>query len=291
MDNIQPVFILGNPRSGTSLFRIMLNAHPEIVAPPECGFAQWWLPKYSNWTEEDLKSDRLYRFLEDLFDSTKIETWLLKKENVKNLIISKKPQTYGDLVSCVYLSYGKSQEEIKIICDKNNYYINYLDELPKIWPQAKFIHLIRDGRDVACSYKDLQNLDTKSKYRPNLPTSIEVIAEEWVNNNNVIHNLNNKYPNRYFILKFEDLILNPTQILQDVCGFLDLKFSDQMLIYYKSQDNNKLEPEETMDWKRKTREKPDVHRVNRYKNVLSREEIKIFNSIASANLKFYGYDS
>ena len=42
------LFIIGNPRSGTSLFRIMLSCHPEIIVPPECGFIQWWHDKYQN---------------------------------------------------------------------------------------------------------------------------------------------------------------------------------------------------------------------------------------------------
>jgi hypothetical protein len=113
MTNIQPVFILGNPRSGTSLFRIMLNAHPEIVAPPECGFAHWWLRKYYNWQESDIKTNRLNKFLDDLFGSTKIETWDLQQKSVEALILSIKPKTYSELVKCIYLSYTQSKKILK----------------------------------------------------------------------------------------------------------------------------------------------------------------------------------
>lgn len=50
-DNIdrEPVFIIGSPRSGTTLLRLMMNSHPRIVVPPECGFAVWWYEKYQHW--------------------------------------------------------------------------------------------------------------------------------------------------------------------------------------------------------------------------------------------------
>jgi hypothetical protein len=49
MVNKKQVFIIGNPRSGTSLLRIMLNSHSSMVVPPECGFIQWWYQKYKDW--------------------------------------------------------------------------------------------------------------------------------------------------------------------------------------------------------------------------------------------------
>jgi len=45
---INPIFIIGNPRLGTSLLRVILNAHPNLVIPPECGFAMWLYPQFKN---------------------------------------------------------------------------------------------------------------------------------------------------------------------------------------------------------------------------------------------------
>ena len=47
-------FILGNPRSGTTLLRLMLNSHPKLGVPPECGMIQWWNEKYKNKNLQDV---------------------------------------------------------------------------------------------------------------------------------------------------------------------------------------------------------------------------------------------
>ncbi|MGB0789818.1 MAG: sulfotransferase, partial [Marinirhabdus sp.] len=71
------VFILGNPRSGTSLLRLMLNQHSSIVAPPESGFSLWWLHKYGNWCKADNAPQKINGFIDDVLSSRKIETWHL----------------------------------------------------------------------------------------------------------------------------------------------------------------------------------------------------------------------
>ena len=286
---MQKLFILGNPRSGTSLFRLMLNQHSEIVAPPECGFLQWWYPIYKDWTEKDNFSNRLELFLSDLFSSKKIETWELNREKLKNFIIAKNPADYGALVACVYLSYESQPDNIRVIADKNNYYISHIPELKAIWPDAKYIHLIRDGRDVACSYIDVDKLKTISPYKPTLPVNIEQIALEWIENNTAIAQLNKENTENFLLVKYEDIIVQTQKALTEVCAFLELNFEFNMLDYYRQKDAGKTEPIQTLDWKKKTQEKPDHKKINRYKFDLTEEQIKLFNRVAIKELKFYGY--
>ncbi len=47
MELNRPIIVLGNPRSGTTMFRLMLTAHSEICIPPECGFFQWYYPDFT----------------------------------------------------------------------------------------------------------------------------------------------------------------------------------------------------------------------------------------------------
>ena len=288
MQSVEHVFILGNPRSGTSLFRIILNNHPEIVAPPECGFAQWWLKKYGNWKLSDLKSERLDQFLIDLFKSKKFETWKLTSKVVKNIILKNKPSSYSELVSCVYLSYSENPDAIRVVIDKNNYYINHIMELDQIWPMAKYLHLVRDGRDVACSYLEMSTLKSNSNYKPTLSSSIDEIAREWVINNKIISSLDNG--NNYELIKYENLINYTSQSLKNICEFLDIEYSERMLDYYKNNDSKKSEPTETLDWKMRTREKPDNSRISRYKEFLTEAQIKIFSEIALQSLKNFKYE-
>lgn len=287
MRDFKFAFILGNPRSGTSLFRLMLNAHSHIIAPPECGFMQWWYEKYKDWSAIDNKTQRLEEFLDDLFTSKKIETWQLNEEELYSIIRNEQPVDYNELTSCVYLAYGVKRERAKLLVDKNNYYIHHLDWLKQMWPNAMFIHLVRDGRDVACSYRGVHKLKTTSNFKPQLPQCIEEIAEEWTQNN---HRIESEISNfAYHLIRYEDLVQMPEQSLKKVCHFLGLSFEKSMLSYYELKDDSSIEPKETLDWKRKTREMPDTKRIGQFRQLLSKSEKTNFEKISEKQLKLYGY--
>lgn len=289
---MEKVFILGNPRSGTSLFRLILNSHSRIAATPECGFLHWWYSKYKDWNDESILKGRLTNFIEDLKTSKKIEEWSLDFEKLKNEIIKTKPENYARLGELVYLSYARQKEkDPKIIADKNNYYINHLNDLKEIWQDAKFIFIIRDGRDVACSYINLDKLKTDSPYKPKLSTEITKIAREWLDNNyQVINFLKNLPTGSGFTIRYEDLILNTENILSKVCSFLSIEFEKKMLQYYINNAANKDEPDSTIDWKRKTLEKPDESNIGKYRKELNKEEINEFNKVAKEMLKEFNYE-
>jgi hypothetical protein len=284
-------FLLGNPRSGTSVFRLMLNAHKDILVPPECGFLQWWYLKYKDWSVGSNSQSDIESFVEDVRKSRKIETWNLDYSNLKKFIIKDAPKDYGELCLGVYRFFAfQRNRNVKIIGDKNNYYIHHLDDLKKIWASSKFILIIRDGRDVACSYMALNELKSESPYKPKLPKDIRQIAFEWVNNNsNVISFFNTLSEDRYTIVKYEDLMSDPSDVLSKVCLFLNVAFDPKMLDYYLDNLTSLEEPEATLDWKRKTLEKPDVSGIGKYKLGLSNEEVNIFNKMAADLLSQFNY--
>ncbi|MCR9289855.1 MAG: sulfotransferase [Bacteroidetes bacterium] len=286
---MQKAFIIGNPRSGTTLLRLMLNAHPEIVAPPECGFLHWWYQKYKNWNDKDaLSVSTISSFIDDLLGSKKIETWNLPRDGIIQYILNKQPDTYADLGALVYKYWAeKKHKSPSILMDKNNYYIRHLEDLIQIWPNAKFIFLVRDGRDVACSYKAIKKLDTNSPYKPNLPESIDDIANEWSHNNkNVISFLESKQNNDYHIIRYEDLLRNPIEALSSLLSIFHIPFSEEMLDFYKYND----EPNLTIDWKKKTLEKVDGDNVGKFKKILTNQEIIDFQNIASQVLLRFNYE-
>lgn len=287
---MKKVFLLGNPRSGTSLLRLMLNAHPEIIAPPECGFLHWWSQKYFDWKWENASEELIAEFITDVCTSKKIETWNLNVQLLHKNILKFKPNSYAHLGQIVFETYAQQTGKMPLaIVDKNNYYIHHLEELKAIWPDARYIHLIRDGRDVACSYKDIEKLDTNSPYKPKLSTDINAIAEEWTRNNQNIlsfmEGLNRKED--YISVRFEDVVGKSKEALKRLCDFLDLEFSPAMLTYYNSEFYD--EPKETLDWKKKTQSEPDNSSVGRYKALLDEEEISNFNSLSKSILNKFNY--
>lgn len=282
-------FILGNPRSGTSLLRLMLNAHPAIGAPPECGFLQWWHSTYAGWNATMGKSpETISGFVSDLLTSRKIETWELDRRKLEQLLVQEEPDSYESLTTLVYLFWARKQgREAQAIVDKNNYYVKHLDELESIWPNARYIFVVRDGRDVACSYQEVADLRTASPYKPNLPVRIEEIALEWVTNNrNIMNFLASKPQTDFMIVRFEDLINEPQQVLGRIVSIiLEQPFHERMLEYYHHND----EPSSTLDWKKKTLERPDPAAIGRFISRLEREDIARFEQIAGQMLNRFGY--
>ena len=289
---MQRLFILGNPRSGTSLLRLMVNAHSEITSPPESGFLHWWRIKYNSWSAKESEDlSRVDEFIVDLKSSKKIETWSLNFDLVKKVILERCPADYGQLCECVYVAFAMQKGKIvKAIADKNNYYIHHLSDLLAVWSDAKFLHLVRDGRDVACSYIALQKIETDSPYKPKLPVSLDEIAREWQYNNKMIDVfLQQREPENRLTIRYEDVIVSSEKQLKRICEFMGLEFDKKMLEYYLENRDNQDEPLATLDWKKKTLERPDEKNMDKYKQILTTQEIEQFNQIANEMLTKYSY--
>jgi hypothetical protein len=215
----------------------------------------------------------------------------LTKKDLKSFILRHGPKNYAELGSLVYYFQAVERgKETACWGDKNNYYIHHLSEIDSIFPNAKYIHLVRDGRDVACSYRNLLKIDSESEYFPNLPSSVEEIASEWMENNRKIRRfLNEERSEDYLIIRYEDLVLSLKSICEEICTFLDVPFSPLMLEYDRINREQGLEPGSTLDWKMKTLQKPDKSRIEQYKHQLSIDELKKFEKEAGSELARYGY--
>ena len=273
-------FILGNPRSGTTLLRLMLNAHSEIGVPPECGMILWWYDKYKNWNSgSNLDETLVHRFIKDILSSKKIEDWNISFEELQKTF-DQKPENYIQVFQFLYQNFTNKS----IVGDKNNYYIRELDGLNKVYKNSKYIHLVRDGRDVACSYLKIKELAQDLKYIPVLPGTIKTIAQEW--NRNIV-NIDRFLQNKdAFVLRYEDLLSEPIKKLTELCEFLNVEFEEEMLTFAKH--NN--EPTSTLNWKKKTLEGLDSNNVMKFHKTLSTQEIRQFNVIAKPCLIKYDYE-
>lgn len=293
MRNKSPIFIIGNPRSGTTLIRLILTAHPAILIPPECGFVIWLKNKYADWNRYKNNDDFMVSmFLDDLFACKKFDTWLLDRAYIRSQIVANQPTDYADLCSVVYGAYGLSAgREFTVWGDKNNFYIDYINEILALYSKARFLHIVRDGRDVACSYREVMAANSNSPYAPKLHTDISDVALEWSMNVMKIELVMKALPRaQAMTIKYEDLVVDAQETLQRVCKWLDLIFEPEMLSFYIKNKESNLEPELTMDWKKRTVQPISDQTIGRYKYELNRDEILEFESVASKALKSFSYD-
>ena len=284
-----PLFIIGNPRSGTTLLRLMLTNHKNIVIPPECGFAVWFYDKYKS---EVFSETVIRNFVEDLSTARKIETWNLDYPELLHYIFSVQPVSYPEVVGAVYEFYGRTNRETFLRWgDKNNYYLNHIDTIWEMYPSARFVHIIRDGRDVACSYRKLHRSSMVSKYAPHLPFDVKDIALEWSRNIRTIRNSFDKmYWNNVHELRYEDLVSNPSRELKKVCLFLEEPYDLNMERYFIKNKLEHQEPIEFLQWKAKTIERPTTSEIGKFISELTHNEIKEFESVSVSILKVYNYD-
>jgi hypothetical protein len=287
-----PIFVVGNPRSGTTLLRLMLTCHPDIVVPPECGFALWLRPAYADWAGQDSRGPRLEAFLDDLFKARKYETWNEERASLRQWLRQRSPIGYAELVEGVYAHYVKKKKHsARRFGDKNNFHIHHLQDLISLFPNCQIINIVRDGRDVACSYRQIGMSRFSSEYQPRLPQKIEDIALEWMAAANAPQTLRSgSGGGAIHTLRFEDLIIHPEDALSSLCGFLGEDYHGAMLNYHRRNRDEGLEPSATMEWKMKTIEPIDQAVVGRYREALSAHDVKVFESIAGPVLAMYGYD-
>lgn len=285
----RPIFILGNPRSGTSLLRLMLTCHPQIVIPPESHFFLWLESKYESINPA---TDSLDRFYEDLFNSRKFETWNLSKDSILDTIHKASPGNYAELITCIYLTYAKTvgKADVTYWGDKNKLWKEKLSRILYYFPDAYFIHLVRDGRDVACSFIDLARRKNTSNYAPRLPDQIEDIAFRWKTNVNFISSfLDEVKEGHQMTVRYEDMLADTASTLRNIVTFLTLEYSDKMLQYLNPEFELIKEPKEFMEWKQKLNSLPDIQNIGKYKKELDGNDVRRFEKLAKEELYKFGY--
>lgn len=285
-----PIFVLGSPRSGTTLLRLMLTCHRGIAIPPECGFAVWWMRKYQDWTLRDLDTPRLEEFLRDLVSSRKFDTWRQTVDAVRESVQLSQPQSYAQLVSSVYGSYAQRHKPSAWRWgDKNNFHVKHVEQLATLFPDASFIHVVRDGRDVACSYLDVARSTYCSPYKPQLPASIERIAADWCSALMAVESARTSLGIRVHSVRFEELVKSPAAVLGVACAAIQEDYDPEMLQYHSRNATDALEPPETMEWKASTTSAPDSSKIGRYQSELTGHQIALFESIAGDAMARFGY--
>src|SRR5262249_12530629 len=136
------VFLVGGPRSGTTLLQRVVDAHPLIAITPETH----WIPRYfvkrKGLTSEGLVTRKLIR---TLLAYPKFPRLGIGREDLKRLVRPEQAMPYAQFVSGLFDLYGQAQGK-PMVGDKTPGYAREMRILHSLWPGAKFVHLIRDGR-------------------------------------------------------------------------------------------------------------------------------------------------
>lgn len=288
MESVAPSpFIVGVGRSGTTLLRLMLDAHPAIAIPPETHFIPALesvhqkhgsiddfvraVIAFPSWNDLSIADRELYDGLKSLrrFDVPHGLRWIYRK--------------YAE-------RFGKQRWG-----DKTPPYRTHLSTIASLLPEARFIHLIRDGRDVALSYRGLW-------FGPG--DGIEEQARFWVREITQARCLGAKVPH-YLEIRYEDLVSNAASVLQRIAHFLDVSSAPEMMLYYdratsrlneftdRLDENGRVvvERERILELHRLTATPPDIRRIGGWKTAMSNHEQKQYERIAGPLLANLGYET
>ena len=158
---------------------------------------------------------------------------------------------------------------------KNPYYSLFVKELNLIFPNAKFIHMVRDARDTVVSYKGV-DFDVNST---------SALAHRWNRYNRAILENIEKDEKRAITLRYEDFINDPQSESKRICSFLGVEYLSQMLTDYQREN----------DWVGSWREhvnKPIFkNKIYRWKKEMSENDLKLTNYVCSDLLNHFGYAS
>jgi hypothetical protein len=275
------VFIVGCPRSGTTLLQRVVNAHPQIAIPPETQ----WVPRF--WEKRVGLSPEGWvtpRLIDRLVEHRTFPQLGVSRQQLEGLL-RQGPVSYADFVRGIYDLYGKAQGK-PLVGDKTPGYVRKTRLLHGLWPEAKFVHLIRDGRDVCLSAlgwkKKAARMVSLYPTWDEAPVTTAALWWEW-------HLGRGRQrgqalgPGLYYELRYEALVARPEEECTKLCAFLGLPYDAAMLRFHEGR--TRAEP----GLSAKDAWLPITPGLRDWRSQMSAEDVERFEAAAGDLLDELGY--
>lgn len=279
-------FVCGVTRSGTTLLRLMLDAHPDLAIPGETH----WVPKLIKAFERSKQSGDDAANL--AIDHKRWGDFHLDAEQLRSRIVALDPVTAADAIRAFYMTYAEREGKSRY-GDKTPGYIQEMRRIQRVLPEARFIHIIRDGRDVSLSH-----------LRMNWgPETYEQSARLWRNR---IRKARKMAPSihHYMEVRFEELVADTEGALRRICDFIELDFDPVMLDYHERASERLAEKarelprknrpnqsaEARLDSHRLANEPPRLDRIGMWRERMTPREIAEYEGVAGDLLVELGYE-
>jgi hypothetical protein len=212
-----PVIVLGVGRSGTTLLRVMLDRHSELAIPYESFFVTPLAHRHGD-------RPNLDDFLDDLGRFYQLFEWGIAPEDVRPRL--REGMTTGEAISAVFEVYAEHEGKPRW-GDKTPLYMQHLPLLERLFPDAIWIHLVRDGRDAALSFLELPEGFSGKTWAQ--PRTAGQFAARWRTEILSARRLGSHVGGRYFELRYEDLVTEPERQLRRICEQASLQWEPTML--------------------------------------------------------------
>lgn len=281
-------FIVGRPRTGSTLLRTLFDAHPNITIPMEWPLLLALHKRFGHIKHWDEKA--VAEFYNSLFEPLRFKHWSITNWPAidlralrTDLFACLGETSFETLIKVVYSHYHSffEKKEILYFGDKNPVYSNQAAQLAKIFPSAKFIHLTRDYRDNIVSLLDVDF------EMPN----VALLAYRWKYSFRAIDAAAKDSPNRFMHIRYEDLVTDASVRVNELCQFLGIPFDPVIFEFYKKKTEiERIYPKEITSHYFSSLFKPiDSSKTGIYKSRLTVRQVKIADLIVGKTAEDAGY--
>ena len=283
-DRPQMPFIVGTGRCGSTLLRLMLDSHPALAIPDEAIFMR-------DLVRAAMQGAGIDELMTVLVSHHSWKSFGLDAREVRARLTSTGGPPLAAVLRAFYDCYAtrfsKSRSGDKTIVNTQ-----YIALLAAVLPEARFIHLVRDGRDVAVSMRGLwfgmDNLADAAAY--------------WATT--ILHVRSAIDSSRCLEIRYEDLVADPESALRRICEFIELSWDPKMLDYHVRAADRLAESPDGIAWDGTrvpaietnrahalTKQPPTKARVGTWKNTLTSDEVTQFELLAGPVLATLGYET
>jgi len=267
-----PLILLGVSRSGTTLLRVILDRSPGIAIPDESFFVPLLARRHQRPVDTA-------RFLDDLSRTPVLAAWGLAPDDVAPLLHP--GSSVGEAIAAIYEAYAAKVGKPRW-GDKTPMYMRHLPLLDRLFPDAQYVQLVRDGRDAATSFLRMpEGTFTRTLAHP---ASAADFACLWRIEVEEARELGRRVgPRRYLESRYEALVAEPESTVRTICAFAEIPFEPAMLDYAGAVDVSAKPHQQRLLH-------PPTAAVRDWRAELEPREARAFEAIAGPLLSELGYE-
>jgi hypothetical protein len=227
------VFLVGCARSGTTLLHRLADAHPKLAIVHET----LWIPGvYERRAGLTPEGDVTLALLPRLQEHRRFAQLGVDGDELERMLATNGGMSYARFVSALFDRYGEARGK-PLVGDKSPGYVRSMPVLHGLWPGSRFVHLIRDGRDVclsALSWKKADRVFDDFDCWPDEP--VTTAALWWERSVRLGREAGRALPaGLYHEMRYEALVADPERECRSLCAFLGIEFDAGMLRFHEGR--------------------------------------------------------
>ncbi len=266
-----PLFVLGVRRSGTTLLRVMLDRNSELAIPDE----SYFIPQLADRHRGAIDVDS---FVDDLLRLPTLREWGVEIDAVRPRLEPRMP--VGHAIAAVYEAYAAARGKERW-GDKTPMYMQQLPMLERLFPDARYVHLVRDGRDSALSFLQMpEGIVTRTWAHPRDTAGF---ACQWRSEVVAARTLGRRVGGRYLEVRYDELVTEPEAVLHRVCTHAALSFDPTMVDYAGRIDVSRQPHQQSLT-------RPPTPGLRDWRTDMADADVRAFEAVAADALAALGYD-